>query len=164
VPNASSIGQLPNDPAVYAMYGGGERPYVAYVGLAGNLRGRIEQHLVRRDSSVTTGTAAVGLNPDHIRAVVWWQHHAFSDRVELAAAELVAFDVLEPALRSRGGIPTEALARSGDEAFRAEMTALFSSEPTGRLMLPSFASLAERVEQLERRLDRIESGRPADDD
>ena len=158
VRNVSAIGQLPNDPAIYAMYGGGERAYVAYVGLAGNLRGRIEQHLVRRDSSVTTGTAAVGLNPDHVRAVVWWQHPAFSDRVELAAAELVAFDVLEPALRSRGGIPKEAGERAADPAFRAEMAELFRGAPAGRLELPSFAALAERVEVLERRLDRIDHG------
>jgi hypothetical protein len=80
----------------------------------------------------------------------------FSDRVELAAAELVAFHVLDPALRSRGGIPKEALARAGEEAFRTGMTALFNGQATGRLTLPSLASLAERMDELERRLNRIE--------
>lgn len=58
---------LPNVPAVYAMYGGrGRSQYVAYVGVADKLRARIEQHLARRDSSMTTGTSAAMLNPDHV--------------------------------------------------------------------------------------------------
>jgi hypothetical protein len=70
--SARSVNELPPAPAVYAMYGGAGREYVAYVGLADNLRRRVNQHLVNRDSSVTTGTSAAGLNPDHIRAVEWW--------------------------------------------------------------------------------------------
>ena len=54
-----SISDLPNTPAVYAMYGGqGRSLHVAYVGIGGKLRGRVEQHLVRRGSSVATGTSA----------------------------------------------------------------------------------------------------------
>ena len=153
-----AISLLPSTPAIYAMYGGEGRRYVAYVGIGDDLRRRVTQHLVNRNSSVTTGTGAVGLNSDHVRAVEWWEHPAFIDRVELAAAELVAFDVLEPALRSRGGIPKEARDRASDHAFRATMVELFRGAPAGRLVLPSFAALAERVESLERRLDRIESG------
>jgi hypothetical protein len=154
----SAIGQLPSAPAIYAMYGGEGRRYVAYVGLGDHLRRRVEQHLILRNSSVTTGTGAVGLHSDHVRAVEWWEHPSFSDRIQLAAAELVAFDVLEPALRSRGGIPTEARALAADETFRADMIMLFRGAPSGRLTLPSFAALAERVEELERRLDRLEGG------
>src|SRR4051812_49012781 len=48
--------QLPKTPAVYALYGGWPpRMWVAYVGEGANVNGRIEQHFVRRDSSVTTG-------------------------------------------------------------------------------------------------------------
>ena len=50
---------------------GGLKSYVAYVGMGGNLKQRIEQHLIKRDSSVTTGTSAVGLNTDHVRRVDW---------------------------------------------------------------------------------------------
>jgi hypothetical protein len=74
----TTITDLPSVPAVYAMYGGqGRSQYVAYVGLAGKLRGRIEQHLVRRDSSVTTGVSAVSLNPECVTQVRWWQHPDF---------------------------------------------------------------------------------------
>lgn len=62
-----SIPLLPNASAVYAMLSGsgaGSGAYVAYVGVAGKLKQRITQHLVRRDSSVTTGASAVSLNPD----------------------------------------------------------------------------------------------------
>jgi hypothetical protein len=127
------------------------------VGIGDDLRRRVAQQLVLRNSSVTTGTGAVGLHPDHVRGVEWWEHPAFSSRMELAAAELVAFDVLERALRSRGGITKEARERAADNSFRAEMAELFRGLPTGRLSLPSFAAVVERVEVLERRLEQIKS-------
>jgi excinuclease UvrABC nuclease subunit len=59
----SIISELPNVPGVYAMYGGqGRGLYVAYVGVAKQLRRRMMQHLVKRDSSIATGTSAVALN------------------------------------------------------------------------------------------------------
>ena len=54
----TSVRDLPQVPALYTMYGGkGERLYLVYAGISKNLRERVEQHLVRRDSSVTTGTS-----------------------------------------------------------------------------------------------------------
>ena len=77
----TSINDLPNVPSVYAMYGGqGRGLYVAYVGIAGKLKQRIIQHLIRRDSSVATGTSAVALNPDYITQVKWWEHSDFTKR------------------------------------------------------------------------------------
>ena len=65
-----TLTELPNRPALYAlMSGAGARADIAYVGTAGKLRQRITQHLVRRDSSVTTGTSAVQLNPDYVTEV-----------------------------------------------------------------------------------------------
>jgi hypothetical protein len=69
---ADAISRLPGVSAMYAMYGGrGRGLHVAYVGIADDLRGRISQHLIKRDSSVTTGTSAVGLNPDLISEIRW---------------------------------------------------------------------------------------------
>ena len=62
---------MPNVPAVYVMYGGRDRKYIAYVGIGDELKCRVHQHLVKRDSSVVTGTSAVGLNPDYITEVRW---------------------------------------------------------------------------------------------
>jgi hypothetical protein len=63
----------PKDPGLYAMYGGDTpRTWVAYAGQAGNIAQRLTQHLYRRDSSVTTGVSAVGLNVDHVTQVAWW--------------------------------------------------------------------------------------------
>jgi excinuclease UvrABC nuclease subunit len=68
----TATSELPNLPAIYAMYGGqGRSRYVAYVGLATKLKSRVEQHLVRRDSSVTTGVSAVSLNPEYVTEVRW---------------------------------------------------------------------------------------------
>ena len=103
--NISSISKLPNVPAIYAMYGGKRSKYIAYVGMADKLKRRIEQHLINRDSSVTTGTSATGLNPDHVTELRWWENPKFSNRNFLHASELVAFDLFQPTLRSRGNIP-----------------------------------------------------------
>jgi hypothetical protein len=76
----TSISDLPSIPAVYAMYGSrGRIMYVAYVGVAGKLKARIVQRLVRRDSSVTKGKSAVALNPDYVTELRRWKHPGFSE-------------------------------------------------------------------------------------
>ena len=158
----TSISEVPNKPAIYAMFGGqGRSRHVAYVGLGSKLRGRIEQHLIRRDSSVTTGVSAASLNPDFVTEVRWWQHTTFKKRDHLEAAELVAFDILEPALRSRGGITDRAKELYQDTAFREEMVALFSGDATGCLRIRSLNqaweqidALAEQIRQLENRINK----------
>lgn len=88
--NINSVTDLPNVRAVYAMYGRrGRGLHVAYVGIADALKRRVMQHLVKRDSSVATGTSAATLNPDYITEVSWWEHPNFLQRHVLQAAELV---------------------------------------------------------------------------
>jgi hypothetical protein len=152
-----SISHLPNKPAVYAMYGGrGRGLFVAYVGIADVLKRRIAQHLIDRNSSVTTGTAAVGLHPDHVTELRWWEHPGFDERSILEAAELVAFDLLEPALRSRGGITERAKQLYADAAFVESMQAMLAGEPVGRLIVPTLLDALERIAQLEQRLAALE--------
>jgi hypothetical protein len=98
----------------------------------------------------------VSLNPQHITEVRWWSHARFQERDSLEAAELVAFDVFEPALRSRGNIGDRAYAIAGDAPFRALMTGLFHAEPTGRLILPSLQDALERIASLESRVKALE--------
>src|SRR5690349_21209565 len=89
------VTDLPNHPALYALCGGtGKRMHVAYVGITDSLKRRAAQHLLSRDSSVATGTSAVGINPDYVTEIRWWEHRRFSKRSGREAAELVAFDVL----------------------------------------------------------------------
>ncbi len=151
---AETISALPNAPAVYALFGGRA---AAYVGVADKLKQRITQHLIRRDSSVVTGASVVSLNPALVTEVVWWAHPSFTDRVNLEGAELVAFDVLQPTLRSRGASQSEAIRRYADAAFSAEMRALFSGEPSGTLTIPTLQDALERIERLERRLAALEA-------
>lgn len=163
----TAIADIPSVPAVYAMYGGqGRSQYVAYVGLASKLRGRVEQHLVRKDSSVTTGVSAVSLNPDFVTQVRWWEHPDFQKQDMLEAAELVAFDVLQPSLRSRGGITDRAKQVYAEQEFQSRMRALFAGEPTGVLTLPTLAVALEqiadlrgRVTELEKRLSSVEEAK-----
>ena len=152
-----SISDLPGTPGVYALYGGtGRAKYVAYVGIAKDLRGRIEQHLIRRDSSIATGTTAACLNPEYVTEVCWWNHKRFRTRAVLEAAELVAYDVLEPVLRSRGGVTKRAKDLYRDDDFFEEMEALFRGEPAGMLVLPSLQHALFRLSELERRVEALE--------
>ena len=149
--------EVPRVPAVYAMYGGEPpRTWVAYVGIAGDIQGRLIQHFVRRDSSVVTKSSAVGVNIDLVRFVDWWEHPDFEDDDRRHAAEMVAFDVLDPALRSRGN-PRQAarlLAQDGD--FREAMEALFKQRASGRFSPPMLWDTAAQVRQLESRLNELE--------
>jgi hypothetical protein len=148
---------VPRSPGLYAMYGGlPPRTWVAYVGQAGNLAQRLTQHLYRRDSSVTTGVSAVGLNVDHVVQVAWWLHPSFSDENRRAAAELIAFRVLDPALRSRGGVSQSANDLATDQHCIAEVEGLLRGEPAGVYQPPRLSDLADRLARIEVRLSKLE--------
>ncbi len=152
-----STSKLPNVSSVYALYGGqGRGLYVAYVGVAGKLKNRIVQHLVKRDSSVATGTSAVALLPDYVTEVHWWEHPDFNQRPVLEAAELVAFDVLKPALRSRGAIQKQVKQLYADKEFYQKMQSLFLDQPTGHLAIPTLQEALDRIIQLEQRVAALE--------
>lgn len=152
-----SISELPRTTSVYALYGGSSRNlYVAYVGIANNLKSRIRQHLVRRDSSVATQTSAAALVPDHVTEVAWWEHPSFAERYVLEAAELIAIRVLDPALRSRGRPQAKALELVEKDPFAAEMRTLFMGEPVGRMVILTLQDALARIEKLERRLASLE--------
>jgi polyhydroxyalkanoate synthesis regulator phasin len=140
------------------MYGGGQgrSSYVAYVGLAGNLRQRLSQHLVTRDSSIVTGVSAASLNPDLVTKVQWWEHSDFEQRAVLEAAELVAFDVLQPVLRSRGAVTERAKLLYTDASFQEQMQTMFKGAPTGVLTIHMLQHALERIGELERRVETLE--------
>jgi len=153
------ISSLPNTPALYALYGGkGQRKFVAYIGIADKLRQRISQHLVRRDSSIVTGTSIVSLNPDYVTALAWWEHPEFSKRECLEAAEEIAFRIFDPVLRSRGKLTDAGSALVRDPGFRERMEELFGGKPAGSLEIPDFEDVLERVEVLEREVDVLRKG------
>jgi hypothetical protein len=158
MPVLTDLAELPAVPAVYALYGGrGAARSVAYVGVAERLKQRIRQHIVSRDSSVVTGASVVRLNPDLVTEVAWWTHPAFAERARLEAAEMVAFDVLQPTLRSRGASQMEARRLYKDGAFYAEMSALFTAEPAGTLAILTLPDALERIAELERRVAALEA-------
>jgi hypothetical protein len=86
----------------------------------------------------------------------WWEHSDFGVRHILEAAELVAFEILEPALRSRGGIQEQSKALYADEEFTARMQTLFQGEPTGCLMILTLQDALDRIEELENRVRSLE--------
>jgi hypothetical protein len=151
------IADLPNCPALYALYGGaGRHAYVAYVGITDKLKRRVAQHLLTRDSSAATGTSATGINPDYVTEVRWWEHRRFSKLAAREAAELVAFKLLDPALRSRKSVGKAAQELLKSSGFRQEMETLFRKTPTGNLHIPSLEQVSRRLSAFEDRLDRVE--------
>ena len=149
----ASVAELPNVPAVHAMYGGrGRALHVAYVGETEKLKRRIIQHLVIRDSSITTGASAAQLNPDLVTGVHWWEHRVFRKRHVRQAAELVAFDVFDPALRSRGAFQERAKRLYENRAFKKRMCSLFRSKPAGQLTISTLLDLERRLAVLEAKL------------
>jgi len=152
-----SVSQLPNKPAVYALYGGeGRSLHVAYVGNADVLKRRISQHLIKRDSSVATGTSAVGLNPDYVTELRWWEDPVFVDQDNRRAAELVATELLEPALRSRGKVSRRAKRIHSDKGFQERMRQLFSGKATGSRTFPTLEDTMRRIARLEERVTTLE--------
>ncbi len=152
-----SVTDLPNRPAVYAMYGGrGLGLYVAYVGVADSLKHRIAQHLIRKDSSVTTGVSAAMLNSSNVTELKWWEHVRFQVRIVLEAAELVAFDVLNPALRSRGATKQKSMQLYQDTVFREEMKSLFTGTLSGHLVLRDLSYALDMIDALEKRVAELE--------
>ncbi|CAM3710120.1 hypothetical protein [Marinicrinis lubricantis] len=149
----TTIHKLPSVPAVYVMF---DKKDVAYVGISEKLKNRLVQHFIRRDSSVTTGASAVSLNPDRIAEVVWWESPEFSNRSILEAAELVAFEIFNPVLRSRGGIRSEANNLLKDEVFKERYKKLFSEEPTGKLLIPKLSDALQKIDELEKRIEKLE--------
>lgn len=148
---------VPAVPGVYAMFGGElPRTWVAYVGIAGNMQSRLIQHFVRRDSSVVTGASAVGLNIDLVSHVDWWEHPDLADSDHRHAAEMVAFEVLDPALRSRGNPRRTAVAIAHEATFRTTMQALFANRPSGRFKPPKLWEAAAQVRSLELRVGELE--------
>ena len=155
IPGGWGIG-VPDDPGVYAMYAGEPpRTWVAYVGMGGNLHRRLFQHFIRQDSSVVAA-AAVRLDLDYVRFVEWWEHDDFSDGAKLHAAELVAFDVFEPVLRSRGNPSRAAVELYNDPSFREEFERFFRAGPAGRMFHARLPDLARDVYRLEARVLALE--------
>jgi hypothetical protein len=98
----TSIADLPNVPAVYAMYGGqGRSRYVTYVGLATKLRSRIGQHVVHRDSTAIAGFSVVSPNPDQWSKSCWGEHRTLQ---QIHFSRQVPADLTSCALRPLEGV------------------------------------------------------------
>jgi len=112
---------------------------------------------VSRDASIATGTAAVGMNPDYVTDVKWWEDRRFSGKDAREAAELIAFDVFKPVLRSRKTDTKAARNLYDNRRFRKEIKALLKKDPSRYLHLPLREEVSRRLSALEERLDRIKT-------
>ena len=152
-----SLYQSPTTNGIYALYAGAGRvTSIVYVGSSGNIRRRLSQHLEYRDTSVATGAAAATLNVDSIKSASWWIHPRFKDKIYLAAAELIAFDVFTPTLRSRARVQKESIDLSNTPTFINEMHKLFQSQPAGTVSFPYITDAVRQINSLENRVSELE--------
>ena len=150
---AGSIWQLPEVPAVYALYGAAaEERRLVFVGVAESLIERLVEQLVIPNLRLRSPSAILFMHPGYVREIRWWEHSRFAASEPLRAAEFVASEVLRPLFSSRRPSSAPARTLSTDDNFRAEMTALFLGEPSGRLVLPTLDELLERLARIEERL------------
>jgi len=155
---AIEIASLPQVPCVYALISGTpSNRNIAYVGITGNLRVRIKQHLIDRDSSISTGTSAAMLNPDYVTEIQWWTSPIMKSKIGREAAEIIALDILQPTLQSRGSHSRAARAKSRTKPFVDDVTKLITSNSTGSLSIPTLVNIVSRLSELEERLDRLEN-------
>lgn len=112
---------------------------------------------------MTTGASAVSLNPDLVTEARWWEHPRFVDREPLRAAELVASEVLEPALRSRGTVAQGRRTCSWICRLPGRCGRYSCGVPSGQLAMPSLREALGPIEALEKRVAALEEqvrGRP----
>ena len=152
-----SFTSIPKAAGIYAMYD--RNGDVAYVGLSTNLRNRIEDHMRFRNTSVSTGVSTTVLNPDKVKHICWWLNSRFLDKAYLEAAEVVAFKVLDPSLRSRGKVTNRTQPFLEDQDFCDEMECLFRGQPSGAFYPKTFDNLADLVLELDRRVSELEKQR-----
>ena len=144
------IKNLPQRPGIYGLKSPTDKEgSYSYVGLSGKLRNRVTEHLLRRDSSVTTGASATSLNPDKIAECHWWCHKTFEEKEYLDAAELIAFEKLNPTLVSRGSPSSKALELSQDKEFMSQMEELFSGTPSGCIVFYDLSWAVSKIRELE---------------
>lgn len=143
-------------PGIYAFRtGAGRVRSTCYVGQSSDLRRRIEQHLEYRNSSVTTGVATISMNVEYITDVKCWSLPEFQDKDVRGAAELVAFEQLNPTLNSRGIVTGEAKSLASETAFRTRMLGLFDGPPQYAAKFHSVSDLHTRIIELEKQLEEL---------
>ena len=151
------VSDIPTDPALYALYGGtGRSKHVAYIGISSNLRRRIRHHFIRQDSSVVTGTSAASLDPNLVTHIEWWLHPRFAEKSFLQAAELIAFEEFDPALRSRGRVTEEAETMTTDSETAEEIRTVIEKGPTASVSVPTLSEALSRIKELAERIDQLE--------
>jgi len=153
---SSMMKKVSSSQGIYAMFENKSDKNSVYVGISTNLRNRIRQHMIRRDSSVTTKTSAVRLNPDYIEVIRWWVNDKFEDKIVLEAAELAAFDVFNPVLRSKSSVSREAEKLYQQKKFKSEIKSILLEKQSGELHFPDLSKVLGKIDRLKMRVDRLE--------
>ena len=121
----------------------------SYIGLSNKLRESVSQHLLKRDSSIATGSSDISLNQENIAEYHWRINESFGIREYWEAAELIAFERFNLTLVSRVTPSTRALEISNDEVFKKQMDKLFSNVPSGYINFHDLSWAINKIKELE---------------
>ena len=97
------------------------------------------------------------LNPDYVTEIQWWSSSIMKSKVNREAAEIIALDILQPTLQSRGLHSRAARTKSQTKTFAKDITNLITNKSTGSLSIPTMPDIVSRMSELEERLDRLEN-------
>ena len=154
--HSSILSPVPNEPGIYALYDGINGNKCVYVGKSGKLKTRVRDHLVLQISTVASGTAGASLNIENLTKLRWWTHSNFFDEAFLDAFETIAFSILNPQLRSRGGRLTSGSTYTEDPSFN-DLVQNVLNEPSGVVELLSYGKLYQKIQELEERISQLEN-------
>ena len=154
--HSSILSPIPNEPGIYALYDGINGNKCVYVGKSGKLKTRVRDHLVLQISTVASGTAGASLNIENLTKLRWWTHSNFFDEAFLDAFETIAFSILNPQLRSRGGRLTSGSTYSEDPSF-SDLVQNVLNEQSGVVELLSYGKLYQKIQELEERISQLEN-------
>lgn len=152
----SILKPVPKEPGIYALFDGIKGNKCVYVGKSGQLKTRVRDHLVLQISTVTSGTAGASMNVENLTKLKWWTRDEFSNEAFLDAFETLAFEYLDPQLRSRGGRLKSGETYLNDPNFK-KMAEDILKEPSGEVELLSHARLYQKIQEIEQRLENLES-------
>lgn len=148
-----SLNQIPEGPAVYAMY---EHDQCVFVGFSDRLRERVEQHLIGATPPEAGGMRSARLHPERVTEVVWWLDASFDDPARLEAAWELAIQSLSPVFRPRFSLDPAAVRVLEDHDFTRRMEKLLSGTPSGVFVPQTLDALARTILELEEKVGELE--------
>lgn len=157
-----STAEIPEKAGVYAFHEGDR---VLWVGFGGNIRERVEHHLLQGEPMTSPGVhRANAVDPRRVTKVVWWLYPEPAAPDALEAAWELAVRGLSPAMRPRYSVGDAAGKHLADPEFVHRVRETVEGKPHGVFIPQSLDSLTRMVVELEGKVQALEARLAKDSD